>query len=87
MANTYTRLYVHVVFAVQNRQCLIAERHREEVNRYITGIVQNRGHKILAVDGMPAHMHMLVGLHPSMAISDLVRDVKAGSSAFINKQC
>ncbi len=86
MANTYTRLYVHVIFAVQGRQCLIPAHHREEINKYITGIVQSRGHKMLAIDSVGDHVHMFIGLNPSCALSDLVRDVKSGSSGFINER-
>lgn len=86
MPNTYTQIYVHVVFAVKGRQNLITEQHREQLHKYITGIVQERDHKMLAIFCMPDHLHFLVGLKPRMAISDLVRDVKAGSSNFINGQ-
>jgi putative transposase len=86
MANTYTQLYIQIIFAVQGRQCLISEAHREELNKYITGIVQARKHKMLAVNGERDHVHVFVGLNPAMAIADLVRDVKAGSSGFINEK-
>jgi REP element-mobilizing transposase RayT len=84
MANTYTQIYIHLVFAVSGRQNLIAKQHREELHKYITGIVQNRQHKMLAVFSMPDHTHLLVGFKPTIAISDLVTDIKAGSSKFIN---
>jgi putative transposase len=84
MANTYTQIYVLVVFAV--RQSLIAPKHREELHKYITGIVQERDHKMLAVFCMPDHLHFLAGIKPRMAISDLVRDVKSASSAFIHRK-
>lgn len=84
MPNTYSQLYVQIVFAVKGRQNLIPRQHREELQKYITGIVQNREQKMIAMFCMPDHAHILVGLKPSIAISDLVRDVKAGSSKFIN---
>jgi REP element-mobilizing transposase RayT len=84
MPNTYSQIYIQIVFAVQGRQNLIASSNREELQKYITGIVQNRNQKLIAIFAMPDHVHILVGLKPSIAISDLVRDIKAGSSKFIN---
>jgi putative transposase len=86
MANTYTQLYVHVVFAVEGRQNLIALEHNEELQKYITGIVTAQKHKLIAINNMPDHLHLLAGLRPDAALSDLVRDVKAGSSKFINEK-
>ncbi len=84
MPNTYSQIYIQIVFAVQGRQNLIASSNREELHKYITGIVQNRNQKLLTIFAMPNHVHILVGIKPSIAISDLVRDIKAGSSKFIN---
>ena len=86
MANTYTQLYIHIVFAVQGRQSLIRPEHNDELQRYITGIVANNGQKLIAINNMPDHVHILIGQKPSIALSDLVRDIKAGSSGFINEQ-
>ncbi len=86
MANTYTQLLIQLVFAVKYRESLIHESIREEVEKYITGIVQNNGHKMLAIYCMPDHCHILVGLNPKQSISDLVRDIKANSSKWINEQ-
>lgn len=86
MPNTYTQIYLQVVFAVKGRQNLVPKQHREEIHKYITGIVQKRDHKMLSVFCMPDHVHLLVGIKPAMAISDLVRDIKAGSSNFINER-
>jgi len=86
MPNTYSQIYVQIVFAVKDRENLISKIHREELHKYITGIVQNRGQKMLSIFCMPDHVHLLVGIKPSIAISDLVRDIKAGSSNFINQQ-
>jgi REP element-mobilizing transposase RayT len=74
------------VFAVNGRENLISKIHREELHKYITGIVQNRGQKMLSIFCMPDHVHLLVEIKPSITISDLVRDIKAGSSNFINQQ-
>ena len=86
MANTYTQIYIHVVFAVEGRQNLIAPEHNDELQKYITGIVTAQRHKLIAINNMPDHLHLLAGLRPDAALSDLVRDVKAGSSKFINEK-
>ena len=86
MANTYTQIYIQAVFAVQGRQCLISKVHKVELQKYITGIVQNHKHKLLAIYCMPDHCHLLVGLKPVMSVSDLMREVKADSTNFINRQ-
>ena len=85
MPNTYSQLYVQIVFAVEGRQNLIAEKNREELQKYISGIVTNRGQKLLAIFCMPDHTHILVGIKPAIAISDMVRDIKTGSTNFINE--
>ncbi|HEV2694302.1 MAG TPA: IS200/IS605 family transposase [Verrucomicrobiae bacterium] len=86
MANTYTQIYLHIVFAVEGRQNLIAPEHNDELQKYITGIVTAEKHKLIAINNMPDHLHMLVRMRPDAALSDLVCDVKAGSSKFINKK-
>jgi REP element-mobilizing transposase RayT len=83
MANTYTQLYVQIVFTVKGRQNLISKENREELHKYITGLITNRNQKLLAIFAMPDHIHLLIGLKPNISISDLVRDIKAGSSKFI----
>lgn len=85
MPNTYTQIYIQIVFAVNGRACLIPASKREELFKYITGIIRRRGQKLLAINGMSDHIHILVSLDASIPISDLVRDVKAGSSHFINE--
>ncbi len=86
MANTYTQIYIHVVFAVEGRQNLIALEHNDELQKYITGIVSARRHKRIAINNMPDHLHLLVGLRPDAALSELVRDIKANSSRFISEK-
>jgi REP element-mobilizing transposase RayT len=86
MANTYTQIYIHVVFAVEGRQSLISPEHNNELQKYITGIISAQEHKLIVINNMPDHLHLLVGLRPDTALSDLVRDVKAGSSKFINEK-
>src|SRR2546426_159300 len=85
MANTYTQIYLQVVFAVQGRQCLIRPEHQAELYKYITGIVRHRDQKLIAINGVADHVHLLIGMKPDIALSDLVRDIKAGSSNFINQ--
>ncbi|MBL7959667.1 IS200/IS605 family transposase [bacterium] len=84
MANTYTQIYIQVVFAVKGRQNLIPNIHKNELYKYITGIIRNKGQKLIAINGMSDHIHILIGLKPDMMLSDLVRDIKANSSKFIN---
>ena len=84
MANTYTQIYIQIVFAVAGRQNIIPKSKREELHKYITGIIQNRKQKMLAIYCMPEHTHILLGFKPSILLPDLVRDIKAGSSKFIN---
>lgn len=72
MANTYTQIYLHIVFAVKGRQNLISKNWKDELYKYITGIVTNEGQKLIAINGMPDHIHILVGLKPNKASSDLV---------------
>jgi len=86
MANTFTKLYIHIVFSVKNRHHLIPDAHREELHKYITGIIQNKKHKLIAINSVKDHIHILIGLNPDSALSDLVRDIKSNSSIFINRQ-
>jgi putative transposase len=86
MANTYTQIYIHIVFAVEGRQNLIGPEHNDELQKYITGIVSAQNQKLIAINNMPDHIHLLIGLRPDSALSDLVGDIKTGSSKFINKQ-
>src|SRR6516164_7242057 len=84
MANTYSQIYIQVVFAVEARQNLIRSEFKEELQKYMTGIITKRKQKLLAIHCMPDHTHLLVGLRPNLALSDLVRDIKNGSSDFIS---
>jgi len=85
MPNTYTQLYVQFVFAVKYRKALISSSWEEDLRKYITGTVQNHGHKMLAINNMPDHLHLFIGLNPKQSISDLMRIVKGDSSEWINK--
>ncbi len=84
MAGTFSQIYIHVVFAVEGRENLIGKQIKEELNKYIAGIIKGKGQKPIIVNGMPDHIHVFVGLKPAMAISDLVRDIKNNSTNFIN---
>jgi putative transposase len=86
MANTYSQIYIQVVFAVEDRASLIKRENKEEIYKYTTGIVCNAGQKLIAINGMPDHIHILLGVKPDIALSDLVRDIKANSSRFINER-
>jgi putative transposase len=84
MANTYTRIYLHLVFSPIGRENVIPIKHKEEFQKYTTGIIQNRKHKLLAINYMPDHVHIFIGYEPSQALPDLLRDIKANVSKFIN---
>jgi len=86
MANTYSQIYIHVVFAVEGRQNLIEPKHNDDLQKYMTGIVSGQNQKLIAINNMPDHVHILVGLKPNLALADLVGDIKTGSSNFINRQ-
>ena len=85
MSNTYTQLLIHLVFAVKGRQSLISEKHREKVEKYICGIINKKQCKPLVIYCNPDHIHILIGLHPAISISELMRVVKSNSSKWINE--
>ncbi|MFZ5517995.1 MAG: IS200/IS605 family transposase [Candidatus Zhuqueibacterota bacterium] len=84
MPNTFTQIYIQVVFAVKNRQALIHNDYEDELFKYIAGIIRNGNQKLFAINGIPDHIHIFIGIHPNIALSDLVRDVKNSSSKFLN---
>ncbi|WP_026704215.1 IS200/IS605 family transposase [Flavobacterium soli] len=86
MPNTYSQIYIQIVFTVKGRQNLISSKNKDELNKYISGIITNKSQKSIIVNGMPDHIHIFVGLQLTMVISDLVRDIKNNSSKFINEQ-
>ena len=86
MANVYTQVYLQLVFSPMRHENVIPQKHKEELQKYTTGIIQNRKHKLLAINFMPDHIHILIGYNPSQALPDLVRDIKANSSKFINEK-
>ena len=85
MANTYSQIYIQIVFAVEGRQNLIDPQRNDELQKYITGIVTAQRQKLIAINNMPDHAHILIGQRPDSMLSDLVGDIKAGSTNFINR--
>jgi len=86
MASTYTQIHIHAIFAVQNRLSLVQKQWKDELYQYITGIIEKNTHKLLAIGGMPDHIHVLFGMRPTQSISDLMQDIKGCSSIWINKK-
>ena len=83
MSDTFTQIYIQVVFAVKNRNALIQSDWEEELYKYITGIVQNKGQKMLAINGTNNHIHFFIGMKPTCCLSDLIREIKKSSNSFI----
>jgi len=86
MAGTFSQIYIQVVFTVKGWENLIGKEWKDELHKYIAGIIKGKEQKPIIVNGMPDHIHAFVGLRPAMAISDLVRDIKNNSSNFINEK-
>ncbi|MCD6374220.1 MAG: IS200/IS605 family transposase [Caldisericaceae bacterium] len=86
MADSYSKIYIQVIFAVEGRQNLLKEQWRTEVFKYIAGIIKGKSHKPIIVNGVEDHVHCFIGLKPFMALSDLVRDIKNNSTNFINRR-
>jgi|SRR5689334_15751365 len=86
MANTYSQIYIQIVFAVESRQSLIDPEHNDELQKYISGIVSAQRQKFIVINNMPDHVHLLIGQRPDSALSDLVGDLKSGSTNFINRR-
>lgn len=86
MPNTYTQIHIQFVFAVKFRDCVIHSTWKDELFKYITGIVQRNKHKLISINGMPDHVHVLIGIRPHQSISDLMQDVKGDSSKWINEK-
>lgn len=84
MANTYTQIYIHMIFAVHDRKSLITESYSENLYKYICGICQNKNHLIYAIGGTKDHIHILIGMHPAESVSKLVQIIKSQSSKWMN---
>ncbi|HMS71267.1 MAG TPA: IS200/IS605 family transposase, partial [Saprospiraceae bacterium] len=85
MANTYTQIHIHAVFAVRNRECLIKKEWKVELYKYMTAIIQNNNHKVLIINGVEDHVHILFGMRPTQALSELMQMIKGDSSKWINQ--
>ena len=86
MANTYTQIHIHLIFAVKYRATQIDKAWKNELYKYLTGILTNKNHKMLNINGMPDHIHILFGMRPNEALSDIVRDLKKDSTDWIKKK-
>ncbi len=86
MAGTFSQIYIQVVFAVADRESLISQEWEEELYKYITGVIRNKKQKLLAINGMPDHVHILIGMKPSCCLSDLVREIKKASNDFVSRK-
>jgi REP element-mobilizing transposase RayT len=86
MAHTFSQIYIQAVFAVAARQSLIEKTFKEELQKYITGIIRKQGQKLIVINCMPDHAHLLIGLKPNATLSDLVRDVKSDSTEFLKRR-
>ena len=85
MANTFTQIHIHLIFVVKYRESLIQTNWKERLHQYITGIIQHNKHKVLQINSMPDHVHILIGLRPDQSLSSLVQIVKSESTKFINE--
>jgi REP element-mobilizing transposase RayT len=86
MPGTFSQIYIQIVFAVKNRDSLIQPSWEEELYKYISGIIKNKQQKLIAINGMPDHIHLFIGMKPSCCLSDLVREIKKSSTEFINEK-
>ena len=84
--STYSQIYIQIVFAVKGRESLISASWEDELYKYITGIITNKGQKLLAINGMPDHIHILIGMKPSCCLADLVREIKKSSNEFVKEK-
>jgi REP element-mobilizing transposase RayT len=85
MAGTYTQIYIHAVFAVKNKLCLIQKENKNEIFKYVAGILKGKKQKPIIVNGTQNHIHLLFGLNQSSSVSEIIRDVKNNSTNYINK--
>ena len=86
MSSTFSQIYIQIVLAVRNRECVIHPSWAEELYKYITGIVKNKDQQLLAINGMPDHIHFLIRIRPSCSLSDLMREVKKSTNEYINER-
>jgi len=86
MAGTFSQIYIQIIFAVKGRESLISKSWEDDLHKYITGIIRNKEQKLLAINGMPDHIHILIGMKPTCCLSDLVREIKKSSNEFIKEK-
>ena len=86
ISSTFSQIYIQIVFAIKGRESLIQSAWEDELYKYISGIVRNKEQKLLAINGMPDHIHILIGMKPTCCLSDLIREVKKSSNEFINER-
>ena len=86
MPGTFTQIYIQVIFAVKGRESMISPTWEDQLYKYISGIIRNKEQKLLAINGMPDHIHFLMGMKPSCTLSDLVREIKKSSNEFIKEK-
>ncbi len=86
MTGIFSQIYIQIVFAVKGRESLIHHSWKEELYKYTTGIIRNKQQKMLAINGMPDHVHILMGMKPSCCLSDLVREIKKSTNEFIKEK-
>ncbi len=84
MANTYTQIFLHIIYVVKGRQNLIPSNKKEELFKYTAGIIKQKGHKVYIINGMSDHVHILLGYNPNESLSDLIKEIKRCTSIFIN---
>jgi putative transposase len=85
MANSYTQIHIQIVFVVKYRKFMIQNDWKNELYKYMTTIIQKHGHKMLAINGIPDHIHILIGMRPTQSISELMKELKQSSSKWINE--
>ncbi len=86
MANTYTQIFIHLIIVVKNRDNILSQSFKHDVFKYITGIIQKRGHKLLIINGMTDHVHVFIGFNPDDSLSELVKEIKRCSTNYINEK-
>lgn len=84
--NTFSQIYIQIVFAVKGRASLVSKSWEEELYKFVSGIVTNKGQKLLAINGMPDHIHIFIAMKPTCCLSDLVREIKKASNLYINEK-
>ena len=86
MPSTFSQIYIQIVFAVKGRESLIHTSWEEELYKYISGIINNKEQKLISINGMPDHIHLLIGMKPTCCLSDLVREIKKSSNDFVKEK-